>query len=198
MKIEPKLTVWKSNTNLLVFGKKGYGKTSFVRGLLAEHSRVIFVDVMGYEYDETDGQICDSYHEFLTYLRRDTEKFRLVFRGVETDSLFRLFVRHLTKTTLVLEEADCYPKPDLEILIEHLRRGRHRENNLVTITRHPVELDDEYRKHADIIVSFQQDDVNVLSYLSKINREAVQELPLLGRGEYRVLTGKAFFDEFAG
>jgi hypothetical protein len=102
----------------------------------------------------------------------------------------------MKNVTLLVEEIDSFSSSELEHLIEHMRRGRHNENNFIGVSRHPTEIDDELRKHSDVIVSFQQDDVNVLNYLSRINSEAAKELPLLKRGEVKVLTGLEFLEEF--
>jgi len=97
-----------------------------------------------------------------------------------------------------VEEIDMYDETEIEMLVEHCDRGRHNENNLIGITRHPTELDSQLRKHIDSIVSFQQDDVNTVKYMSQINIDEAKKLPHLKKGEVIVLTGfeylKAFYE----
>ena len=202
--IQPVLTVHKENFNLMVFGKKGYGKTSWIRGFLANKHRVIFIDSMQYEYTETDGIILLSYVELVRYFiehREDKkQEFRLVcrFNREDTIKLLKLWSM-LERTTLVVEEIDMYDEEEIAILVEHCDRGRHNENNLIGITRHPTELDPQLRKHIDSIISFQQDDVNTVRYLKEINAEEAPKLPHLKKGEVIVLTGfeylKAFYEK---
>jgi len=201
--IQPKLTVMKENFNLLVIGKKGYGKTSWIRGFLANKQRVLFVDSMQYEYTEDDGLILHTYDElvrwFIEHRNDERQVFRIVCRFSREDIMKLLVLwSKLERTTLVVEEIDMYNEDEIALLVEHGDRGRHNENNLIGITRHPVEVDAQMRKHVDCIVSFQQDDVNTLSYLEKINKDEAKRLPALHKGEVVVLTGfeylKAYYE----
>jgi len=195
-KIKPVLTVQKHNINILVFGKTGYGKTSWVRGLVQKKKRIIFCDTLEYEYDEQDGTIISSYRELVQFFLKGPENFRIVFRSTdEAENLFRLWIAS-SHTVLVVDEIDLYKDEQLAELISHMKRGRHHENDLVAITRHPLELDPELRRHSHAIVSFQQDDVNTLKYLSTINSEIAARLPSLKIGEVEVLTGEEYLKQF--
>jgi hypothetical protein len=201
--IKPVLTVDKENFNLLLIGMKGYGKTSWVRGFLANKSRVIFIDSMQYEYTEEDGVILNTYQEVLSYfIDKKPEEFRLVCRfgrdeagRAEFISLLGLWA-HLEQTTLCVEEIDIYNDEEIELLLEHCDRGRHNENNLIGITRMPTEINPKLRKHMDSIVSLCQNDVNVLRYLREINPEEAKKLPGLKKGEVVVLTGFEYLKRF--
>lgn len=195
----PILTANKSNYNTLIFGKKGYGKTSFARGYVSHLKRLIILDTLQYEYDQRDGKVLEDYRELIAELK-ETEggEFRYVVRSPEeSPQIFRLFTL-MSNTTMLVEEIDNFC--DLHFidpsLAYHMKYGRHRENNLIGLSRNAQEVSPTLRKGCDIVISFQQDEPNVLAYLAKINKPATEELPQLKKGEWKILKGREYMQEF--
>jgi len=199
--IKPILTEQKSNCNMLVFGMKGFGKTSLVRGIIHELDRVIMLDTLQYEYtEENDGKIVTTYEDLvreLTAAEKDKGHFRLVAR-IPKDTRWFGLLEGMEKTTFVVEEMDTYA--DLYNLPDAIRDfyayGRHRQNNLIAVTRNAQEIHPKIRKGTDVIISLYQDEPNVLDYLRKINRPVTDQLSKLKKGEWRILKGKRYLEEF--
>jgi hypothetical protein len=211
MEITPILTPKKENFNLLFFGKKGYGKTSFVRGLIRDLKRLLIMDTLGYEYTEVDGIVLSSYDELVEQLLAlsniDTDSFRFILRNVyESGKLFTLWW-NMKNVTLLVEEMDKYcNRSSVDPSIsEHMSRGRHNENNLISVSRFPQEIATTLRQGCDCMISFQQDESNIKKILADTNAELAEKLPELKKSKdgktiegenYLILKGKEYLETF--
>lgn len=196
--MEAKLTAQKNNTNVLVFGQKGYGKTSLVRGMVSNQKRLVIMDTLQYEYDD-DGEICVTYEDAVKYLDDHREEFRAVCRFPEDERFWRL-LEGMNRTTFLIEEMDNFanlyniPEP----IARHYKYGRHKENNMIAVSRHAQEVNVEIRKNSDVVISFRQEEPNVLKYLAQINEVDTRKLPGLAKGQYVILKGHEYLAAFIG
>lgn len=201
MSLQPVLTEKLTNCNVLIFGQKGYGKTSLARGLMRNVKRGVILDTLMYEYTEEDGVICVTYEDVLNELKRiataKEESFSIVARCPEDVRFFNL-LDGLENTTFLIEEMDTFS--DLhnipESIAMHYKYGRHKQNNMIALSRHAQEISPEIRKQSDVVISFRQEEPNVLKYLAMTNYILTKKLPALKKGEYKILKGREYLEEF--
>jgi hypothetical protein len=154
-----------------VCGKKGFGKTSFVKKeLIPKWKRVVVLDSLGFEYPY---KAADSIGEFADNLKANVEQesFYLTYNPLDNrEEEFFKFCLVLTSCLIVVEETDLFCTtsqidPSLDRLI---RYGRHRKLDLVFLSRRPAEVHRNVTAQADVIVSFKQTEPRDLEYFRKI------------------------------
>lgn len=195
------------NTNVVVSGKKGFGKTAFVEEVLVKNKkRLLVLDTLCKDYG--NGKFAALYDappftDFTAFKKALVEKlqgpFRFVLRcpGKEEAflSLFRVDPETqrslLTDTTFAVEEITQFMDSNSihPALMSHLQYGRHSKNNLVGVTRSPFEISTHMRRQSDLFVSFRQDEENDLKYYRAFNAEKADQLRDLKVGEYLVMRG---------
>lgn len=182
------------NTITTVLGKKGSGKSFFTKKVLIPlFPRLIIIDPL------------DEYNYFYAYdLKTVVEvtkanwaskkkQFRIVYRPLdEHEDLFFKFVYGLSDITVLIEEVDGYSNgkvidPYLERLYKY---GRHKNINLICISRRPAEIGRLLTAQSDIIISFLQTEKRDIDYFKNFTDDPDQ-LKRLRVGEYKVLLGES-------
>lgn len=154
------------NFIVLVLGRKGSGKTFYVKNkLLPLLNRYIVIDIL----NEYDGYCVTDFLQLMDAVDQGKQKIICKFED-DLDTAFAFeFIWELRNITLVLEEIDLHADsrsidPILEKLIKY---GRHHNLNLIGICRRPYELNTIFRSQADSLVTFQQHEIRDLEYLVK-------------------------------
>lgn len=163
-----------ANQIVAVFGKKGSGKSRWVKAYAQRATKpVVVFDVMD-EYSEQGAcrsdplPRCLRFHEddsasglrrFLDYIERTgriPERSAIVARPEDFDTLCRWSMRQ-GQVLLIVEEADCYVSPSKlsKAGADLLRRGRHVGVDQVWVSRVPSEIHRDVTRNADLEVYFQ-------------------------------------------
>jgi len=148
-----------------VLGKKGSGKTEFVKSSLANIKRYIVIDPL----EEYPGVIFYDSVELFAFIDevRDVD-FKIIYRPLEEEdeeNFFRI-VNEINDYTLIMEEVDLWCDsynihPELN---ELTRYGRHYKRNLIWISRNPFEINRFLTRQSDLLVSFRQTEPRDLEY----------------------------------
>ena len=164
----------------VVFGRRGSGKTTYVKEQIAEHGRVIVWDPLG-EY----GDICTVFDDgdpFLDALERAQKQcFRLALMPSEPlDELFDQFCRAawvVGDVLAVVEEvsmvatATHVPASFAKII----RQGRHRAVSILAAAQRPSEVPRALTAQGSELVSFAQDEPIDQQYLRRYGGAALAD-----------------------
>lgn len=165
---------------ILIFGKTGSGKTTFVKRLVKKLNRVIIIDKM-FEYE--DGIIFYKFEDLLNYfLLNKPSSFKFICRfenDIDIENLF-IFCWYVKNLVLVVEEAEMYISPFVKQsnFLRLVRYGRHRGISIIAVARRVIEVSNDIKANSDKIVTFQQILEKDLEYLEKFgfNKEKVKNL----------------------
>jgi len=181
-----------------VFGRKGSGKTTFVqKRLIPKFSRVLILDTLSeypffYFYDLA---------MFIQSVKQNYNKsfFRITYRPAdELDDYFFKFCYSLSNITVIVEEADLYSNAFSanEYFEKIIKYGRHKNINLIAVSRRPAEISKTLISQSDYVITFQQilkRDIDFFRlYIN--NPERLKELKV---GQYRIVQGKSLPKKFA-
>jgi len=177
-----------------VMGKKGSGKTVFVKDALKSMKRYIVVDTL-YEYN---GVVFYNWNELVCFLDevRDID-FKVIYRPLsdeDRESFFEL-INEINNYTLVIEEIDFYCNSHwLHPEIDHLTRyGRHYKRSLIWISRNPFEVNRFLTRESDVLITFRQTEPRDLDYFKKydFNKEIqdLKEYEYAFWGDKQMITG---------
>ena len=173
------------NKIFYVAGKKGSGKTSLVkRYIIPKFPKIVILDSL----DEYSGVRTESISQFIDVLNKNLERRAFIIKYVpldESETDFFMAGYLLRDVTIIVEEADLYSNAHNEdpFFRKIIRYGRHRNLNLVCISRRPAEVSRNITAQADIIVSFRQTEPIDLKYFAKIS-EKWKDLPNLSKYVY--------------
>jgi len=170
------------NTVTVVIGRKGSGKSTIVREIVADYPRVMVLDSLA-EYDDCDVVEEDDCPEALLKASGQS-KFRIACRclGLEDNlDLMRIAYEMPPKTLIVIEEASLYASPTHlpDEMAALIRYGRHRELDLVFVARRPSELHRDVTANADVLVTFQTQEPRDIMYLRSFYGDEALTLPTL-------------------
>ena len=157
---------------IYVCGKKGFGKTTFVkRHIVPKWNRIVVLDSLGFEYPYLSA---NNFSDYCTLVKSNITKpyFRIAytpFDKMETE-FFKLCLV-MSSCLIVIEETDLYCttsqiEPSLDRLV---RYGRHRNLDLVFLSRRPAEVHRNITAQADVIISFRQTEPRDLEYFKQIS-----------------------------
>ncbi len=162
------------NRVILILGVKGSGKSYLANQISKDRElnpKIVICDPLD-EY--IGGHIYDNIFDF----RDDFPRlyFRPEFRAVckftvdeYYDQLFQ-FVFNYRKFTLMVDETDMFARHN-SILLSFRRLlsyGRHREIDLILMSRRPYDLHALVRSQADEVISFQQKEPRDLQYIGSM------------------------------
>ena len=187
-------------TNLIicVFGKKGYGKTHFVKHtLLPQFDKLIIIDSLA-EYE--DGVLISDIPSLADYLEKNQDgPYRIIYReplahteDLEPSAAFKIGWSAIG-ATIVIEELDIHASAisspaSIQCL---LRYGRHREINTIGISRRAAEVPRTITSQADLLISFNQQEPRDLAYIGSFaGKEFANALTELDYREYLVWGNK--------
>jgi len=179
------------NFIISVFGRKGSGKTTYVKKvLIPKFNRVVILDSLG-EYNCFSVHSIDHLIEFLK-ANRNRNFFRIAYRPFdEGDHYFFKIVYSIPFLSVIVEEVDLYSSPSKTdpFLLKLLKYGRHRSIDVIGVSRRPAEVSKTLTSQADIVVSFQQTQKNELD-IFKLYLDNPDELKELKVGEYKIIQGE--------
>ncbi len=151
------------------FGKKGEGKTTLARAVVAGFPRVIILDVKA-EYD--DGTTLAYGRDAALELLEDAEdrrRFRLALRRLPPEHALEVLevCGAFQDVLLVLDEAQRYCSPStmppaLDVLVNE---GRHRAISQLYIARRPAEINRDVTANADYIAIYRTREPRDVEYL---------------------------------
>lgn len=180
------------NTVISILGHKGSGKTTLARELMRGRSRVLVFDTLG-EYDTQ--RIFYSFDEALRAMERSIPKARFQWGVRLADmadyvDLFELAFE-LPGTLLVFEETSLFCSPSYlpPSLSKLVRYARHREIDLVFVSRRASEVNRDLTAQSDFIVTFRQHEPRDLQYLSSVSGRDVSAVRTLPAFKVAVIQG---------
>lgn len=178
---------------IVIFGKRGSGKSRFTKRYLAGIERAFIFDPLS-EYHNTF--VAENFLELTAYMKINHSKsFRVAcrFAGVdkteeEVDREYQFAARlawEIGNLMLVIDECELYLNSseryqDSNFLNRIISLGRHRNIGILAIGRRPTEVPIRLRSVATTIVCFQFDEPSNLAYLERwgLPVEAIASLKL--------------------
>lgn len=175
-------------SNAVIFGRKGSGKTTLARRLLAHHSRTLIVDPLR-EYGEVAVQVA-SPPDLAEYVVSQA-RWRVAYHNEEMNREFEGLCRvamALGNCLFLIEEADwfCDPTSIPEELERLVKYGRHHDIITLVISRRPSEVHRLLTSQAYAIYCFTTQEPRDLEYLGRlVGREFADGLGDLPPYHYR-------------
>ena len=164
---------------ICIFGKRGSGKSTLAKRFLQEKRRVIVFDPLG----EYSGEQFSHLGELLARIR-NRKSFFVVYRPRDARAEFPWLARiayEVGSLWLVAEEISWaispakMPEP-VEVLI---RYGRHRDVDLLGISRRPAEVNRDLTANANEIYIFRTHEPRDIAYFRSIIGSDADTLPNL-------------------
>lgn len=159
----------KQNKITLIFGRKGSGKTCLAKSLIPKLKPPIIILDSQDEYE--GGVIFHQVEHFIDlYLNEKIKPGIFIFRLSSDEQIDALFITCwlLGNLTIIGEEIDLYCSAyainnNLEKIIKY---GRHRNINLIAISRRPAEVSRLISAQADEVYIFKTMEPRDLQYFS--------------------------------
>ena len=174
-------------------GKKGSGKSFFVKKAIPSIKRIIVIDPL-YEYS---GTICENWTDVIDYLNEfKANDFRAIYRPQNDEDVedFLLIINTVNDYTLVAEEVDmfCSPHDIHPELLKLTKYGRHYKRSLLWLSRNPFEVNRFMTRNCDNLITFRQTEPRDLDYLKRygFNKklDELKEYEMSFSGSKRMLT----------
>lgn len=173
---------------ILIFGKRGSGKSYLAQKLIETESRLIVFDTLS-EY--TGGVVFEKYENFLGFWREHYQQpFRLIYRPLQPDQEIEeiaALVYALGDVTFLVEEIDCYCTAFQisESFAHVIQRGRHKNITLIGITQRPYGINRLLTSQAKEIFIFSTNEPRDRDYLKiLLGQEVEPKLDQLKQYEY--------------
>lgn len=175
---------------ILIFGKRGSGKSYLANKLIENESRLVIFDVMS-EYENGVVFGVESYEEFLRFwLQVYRQNFRIIYRPIKPDIEIEQvgeLVYNLGYCCFLIEEIDCYCSPYQisDNFAAIIQRGRHRNIKLIGITQRPFGIHRLLTSQAKEIYVFNTNEPRDREYLRiLLGQEIDSKLDALKEYEY--------------
>jgi len=175
---------------ILIFGKRGTGKSYLAEKLITSERRLFIFDTLG-EYESGvifDNENIDQCLEFWRHVYYND--FRIVYRPLkpdaEIDNIAEL-VFVLGNLTFVVEEIDCYCTSfQISDSFAHIvQRGRHKNITLIGVTQRPFGIHRLLTSQAKEIYVFGTNEPRDRDYLKQLlGQEIEAKLDQLKQYEY--------------
>lgn len=174
------------NSVVVVFGRKGHGKTTHMIRAVEDERRLIVVDPL---HQFRNGLIFNSAQSLLEYFkRREPKEFRCICRFEEADAEYEQtelaleFAHELGDVTIAIDEVDmiCSASNISPALWKVINYGRHNRINLITCARRPARVSRDLTSIADEIVCFNIQEPNDIKYLQEFgfSDSVLKSLPM--------------------
>ncbi len=153
---------------ILIFGKRGSGKSFLSAAIIKPMPRVVVFDTLG-EYK--DGFIFDNTGDLCRFWKRNyKESFRLIYRPIDVAPEFDRVAELVWlcgDVTFVVEEIDLYASPHQisQPFKQILQRGRHQNITLLGITQRPFGIHRLLTSQAKEIYIFSTNEPRDRAYL---------------------------------
>jgi hypothetical protein len=172
------------NEIIFVSGKRGSGKSYWVKNYIRSLPRVMIFDSLGeYEADKRFGTL-EELLDFLEFDQANPRLFRVAYDTHLSQKHFPMFCRMLLargNMHVVIEELDLYSTPFLtdENLLKLLKYGRHFGIQLVGVSRRAAEVSRHFTSATSKMMIFPQHEPNDIKYFRSIIGNLANELPQL-------------------
>ena len=173
---------------ILIFGKRGSGKSYLANKLIETESRLIIFDTLS-EY--TGGVVFEDREKFFEFWRSHYRRpHRLIYQPLQPDREIEEIaglVYALGDITFVVEEIDCYCTSFQisESFAHVIQRGRHRNITLIGITQRPYGINRLLTSQAKEIYIFNTNEPRDRDYLKTLLGQEVEiKLDQLKQYEY--------------
>lgn len=175
---------------ILIFGKRGTGKSYLANKLIENERRLLIYDTLGEYVDGVvfDAEYAERFREFWRHVYRGN--FRLIYRPLnpaeEIDDIADL-VFSLGDMTFLVEEVDCYCTSwQISDAFAHIiQRGRHKNITLIGVTQRPYGIHRLLTSQAKEIYIFGTNEPRDREYLKLLlGAEIEAKLDQLKQYEY--------------
>ena len=173
----------------LVLGKRGCGKSYYVKQDIKDEKRLIVYDTMG-EYTDFGVPIYDIDGLIDFWTNKTESNFRIIYQPlqpeVEFDYVCRL-VYACRDLTFVAEEIDTFCSPSgLSLAFANIiQRGRHKNIEFYGVSQRPYGIARSISAQAKEIVTFKQTEPRDIEYLKTyIGRDIEGQMETLGQYEF--------------
>lgn len=155
-----------------IFGKRGAGKTTTIRGLLKDcKGPVVVADILG-NFDSEEYVQCDSLNHAIReiggYIRNPKEENKIiVVKAADPDLTVDYLSAALWRAeggTLVLDEADGFSLTNAPCFDQLIRYGRNKGVDVVTGCRRPAEISRNITAGANKILAFRTQEPRDIDY----------------------------------
>lgn len=165
---------------IIIFGKRGKGKTYLARKLVASEGRLLIFDTLCHDY--TDGVVFETerWFEFCQFWKQTyRSNFRLIYRPLNpAEEIERIadLVYSLGDMTFLVEEIDCYcTAHEISESFAHIiQRGRHKNITLIGITQRPYGIHRLLTSQAKEIYVFGTNEPRDRDYLSLLLGQEIE------------------------
>jgi len=153
----------------VILGKRGSGKSTLARELVKDGPRLIIYDSTGHDYAE--GVIITDYDALLDYLIRQEQKtFRVTYKPLHSERDFEpvcKIIKRLGNVSFLVDECDLYATPAFtpENFLWILKIGRHKDIEVVCISRRPAEMSRNITAQAEQFFIFRTTEPRDIAYL---------------------------------
>jgi len=175
---------------ILIFGKRGSGKSYLARKLIEAEPRLIVFDTMS-EYENGVVFGIENYDEYLKFWRQVyRDRFRIIYRPIKpAEEIERIgeLVYTLGNCCFLIEEVDCYctPYQISDNFAAIIQRGRHKNIKLFAITQRPYGIHRLLTSQAKEIYIFNTNEPRDREYLrTLLGQEIEAKLDALKQYEY--------------
>lgn len=182
------------NTILVIFGRKGSGKTELTRKIIKEHPRVFAIDTLaeyGHKGSERGFRVCEGKQACMDAMLsvKDHRAYKLALRCIPLEDNLALLdlCYEFPRSLVVVEETSLYARPTYlpDEIAKLVRYGRHRQIDQIYIARRPSEVHRDLTAQADLVISFEQREPRDVKYLRDVAGEEAEQVQNLPR--YKVL-----------
>ena len=175
---------------ILIFGKRGSGKSYLAGKLIENQPRLMIFDTMS-EYE--DGVVfgTEEYEQFLEFWRQVYRRqFRMIYRPIKPDAEIEQIcdlVYTLGNCCLLVEEIECYctAYQISDAFAAIVQRGRHKNITLIGVSQRPYGINRLLTSQAKEIYVFNTNEPRDREYLrTLLGQEIEAKLDSLKQYEY--------------
>ena len=171
---------------ILIFGKRGSGKSYLAKKLIENEQRIIIFDTLS-EY--TDGVVFEDHQKFVEFWRKIyIHPYRLIYRPLKPDEEIEDIAESvylIGNVCFVVEEIDCTAYQISESFAHVVQRGRHKNITLIGITQRPYGINRLLTSQSKEIFVFNTNEPRDREYLKNLlGQEVEQKLDALRQYEY--------------
>ena len=166
---------------ILIFGKRGSGKSYLARKKIEIEPRLVIFDTMS-EYENGVVFNAEKYHEFLEFWKKVYRgRFRLIYRPlVPAAEIERICeaVYTIGNCCFLVEEIDCYCSAYQisDTFAAVIQRGRHKNIKLIGITQRPFGIHRLLTSQAKEIYIFNTNEPRDREYLRNLLGQEVEPM----------------------